>query len=675
MAQDNTGNPTVRLLAFVAVALIAFAGGFFVGNFNNSSKDSADSGSAALAPTPSGDTEGDGTALPIGDSFILGKASAPVTIIEFSDFQCPFCARGATTMEELQKKYPDDVKVVFKHYPLPMHPQATPASYAAIAAGKQGKFFEMHDWLFKNQKAIGQHGDDMKEWAGGHAKKLGLDIEKFNKDFDDPKTHQIVKDDLALGAKVAVRGTPHFFVNGERVVGAKPLAAFEEIVQTHLKDAKEMMQGGVAQADVYGKMVAKNFDGGNAEADKPAAAPAGPAVELVPVESNDPSFGNAKDALVTIVEFSDFQCPFCNKVVPTVKQIKEEYGKDVHFVFKQLPLAMHKEGKPAAQASLAADRQGKFWEMHDLLFENQKEFRSKSNDFEGFAAELAGKLGLNVAKFKKDYNDPAIAAQVERDLKLAAKVGARGAPNFWINGVNLRGAQPFPAFKAEIDKQLKIAKELKASKKLSGEELYKAAVAKNKADAPKAAPAAAKPAEPAAKVDTKDLALNNAPILGPKNAPVTIVAYSEFECPYCKRGNDSLKEVLADYDGKVKVAFKHYPLPFHKKAPGAAKAAMAAGEQGKFWEMHDLLFENQRNIGSDETYYKYAEQLGLNVEKFKKDIKNPEYQKTIDADMAQGSKVGVRGTPAFFINGERLVGAQPAAKFKEVIDRALKDAK
>ncbi|WP_162687701.1 DsbA family protein [Bradymonas sediminis] len=674
MAQENSGNPTARLLVIVVVALIAFAGGFFVSNMTNKSGNAGDSGSAAVAPSPSGErgTEGDGTALPIGDSFILGKESALVTVVEFSDFQCPFCARGATTMEQLQKKYPDDVKVVFKHYPLPMHPQATPASYAAIAAGNQGKFWEMHDWLFKNQKEIRNHGDDMKEWAGGHAKTLGLDIEKFNKDFDDPKTHQIVKDDMELGGKVAVRGTPHFFVNGERVVGAKPLAAFEEIVEAHLKEAKSLMKGGVARADVYGKMVAKNFDGGKADNKPSAAKPAGPSVEFIPVESNDPVFGNTKDPLVTIVEFSDFQCPFCSKVVPTVKQIKEEYGNEVRFVFKQLPLAMHAEAKPAARASLAADRQGKFWEMHDLLFEKHREFKSKSADFEGYAAGLAEQLGLNVAKFKKDYNDPAIAAQVERDLKLAGKVGARGTPNFWINGVNLRGAQPFPSFKAEIDKQIKLAKELKASKKLSGDDLYKALVEKNKASAPKA-PAA--PAAPAAKVDVKDLALGNAPILGPKNAPVTIVEYSDFECPYCKRGDASLKEAIADYDGKVKVAFKHYPLPFHKKAPGASKAAMAAGEQGKFWEMHDLLFENQRNLGSDDTYIGYAEKLGLNVEKFKKDLKNPEYQKIIDADMAQGSKVGVRGTPAFFINGERLVGAQPASKFKEAIDRALKEAK
>lgn len=674
MAQDNTGNSTIRTLAFVVVAIIAFAGGFLVGDWNNnSSDDAAETGSAAVAPSADGDM-GSSEALPIGDSPILGKKSALITVVEFSDFQCPFCQRGATTIEQLQKKYPNDVKVVFKHYPLPMHAQAPAASQAAIAAGNQGKFWEMHDWLFKNQKEIRSHGSDMKVWAGGHAKKLGLDMAKFNKDFDAPETAAIVKRDKALGDKVAVRGTPHFFVNGERVVGAKPLSAFEEIVQAQLKEAKSMMKGGVARADVYGKMVAKNFDGGNAKKDKPSAKKAaGPKVEFVPVESNDPAFGNTKDPLVTIVEFSDFQCPFCSKVVPTVNKIKEEYGDEVRLVFKQLPLGMHAQAKPAAQAALAAHKQGKFWEMHDVLFENHKQFRSKGDNFKEYASGLADKLGLNVAKFKKDYDDPATAAQVERDLKLAGKVGARGTPNFWVNGVNLRGAQPFSAFKSEIDKQIKMAKKVKASKKLSGDALYKELVKQNKAAAPKAA--APKAAKPAAKVDAKDLALGNAPILGPKNAPITIVEYSDFQCPYCKRGDASLKEAISDYKGKVKVAFKHYPLPFHKKAPGASKAAMAAGEQGKFWEMHDLLFENQSSLGSNDTYIGYAEQLGLNVDKFKKDLDNPEYDKIIAQDMAQGKKVGVRGTPAFFINGTRLVGAQPASKFKSVIDAALKEAK
>lgn len=198
------------------------------------------------------------------------------------------------------------------------------------------------------------------------------------------------------------------------------------------------------------------------------------------------------------------------------------------------------------------------------------------------------------------------------------------------------------------------------------------------AAAPSAAPSAA-PAAPTAQPaqnPTYNVPINDfQPTKGPKDAKVTIVEVSDFECPFCNRVNPTVQQILETYPNDVRIVWANNPLSFHKNALPAAEAAYAAHEQGKFWEFHDLLFENQQKLGSEETYIEYAKQLGLNVDKFKKDLQNPEYQKIIDADMAQGSKVGVRGTPAFFINGERLVGAQPASKFKEVIDRALAEAK
>src|SRR5699024_2986136 len=188
---------------------------------------------------------------------------------------------------------PNDVKVVFKHFPLAMHGQAKEAAYAAIAAGNQGKFWEMHDWLFANQKQMRSNASDIKSWAAGHAKELGLDIAKFKKDFDASETKKIVERDMALGQELSVRGTPHFFVNGERVTGAKPLSAFEAIVKSQLEEVKELMQGGVARADVYAKMVAENY-GKDAPAKAKPSAPSGPAIEFVPVDKKDPVFGNTE---------------------------------------------------------------------------------------------------------------------------------------------------------------------------------------------------------------------------------------------------------------------------------------------------------------------------------------------------------------------------------------------
>lgn len=611
----------------------------------------------------------DSEIIPITGSPTLGPDTAAVTVVMFSDLQCPFCKRGADTMVKLYNKYPNDVRIVLKSYPLPMHGQAVEAAKAAIAAGNQGEFWAMHDWLFAHQMQMRKHHADMKAWSAAHAELIGLDVVQFERDFDAPETLEKVTQDKMLGDKLAVRGTPHFFVNGERIVGARPLPGFEEVVEARLKEANALMDNGTARKDLYNVVVAKNYDDGKAEPFKSKTKAA--TIEFVPVHSDDPAFGNTKDPLVTIVEFSDFQCPFCNRVTPTVKQIQKEYGDQVRFVFKQLPLEMHGEAEPAARAALAAHEQGKFWEMHDLLFAKNSEFRNHSGDFGFFASSLAKELGLNVKKFKKDYLSPAIAEQVERDVRLAEKIGAKGTPNFWINGVNLRGAQPYSAFKSAIDEQLQRAKKLKDSTQLSGEALYEAAVKLNKFDAR----AAAKPTKPKEKVDLKNLTLGDAPVKGPKDAAVTIVMFTDFQCPYCKRGDASLTEAMAKFDGKVKLAFKHYPLPFHKHAPGAAKAALAAGEQDKFWEMHDLLFENQTRLDNSELYPELAKQIGLNVKKFKKDIKKPAYDKLIDQDKAQGAKVGVRGTPAFFINGTRLVGAQPAQKFETVIEQALKEAR
>ena len=121
------------------------------------------------------------------------------------------------------------------------------------------------------------------------------------------------------------------------------------------------------------------------------------------------------------------------------------------------------------------------------------------------------------------------------------------------------------------------------------------------------------------------------------------------------------------------MVFKNQPLPFHPNAMPAAKAAMAANEQGKFWQMHDLLFANQRDLG-EPAYEKYAQQLGLNLEKFKADMASPKVADEIAADSKEGQSLGANGTPTFFIDGRELVGAQPVEQFKQIIDDELKNA-
>jgi protein-disulfide isomerase len=164
-----------------------------------------------------------------GESPVRGKPDAKVTIVSFSDFQCPFCSRGASTMEEIMKAYPNDVKLVFKNLPLPFHQEAKPAARAALAAYRQGKFWEMHDQLFKNQQALG------KDLYVKIAEDLGLDVEKFKKDMEDEKLEKTVEEDAALATKLGVQGTPGYFVNGVLVSGAQPFPQFKLLIDRWLK--------------------------------------------------------------------------------------------------------------------------------------------------------------------------------------------------------------------------------------------------------------------------------------------------------------------------------------------------------------------------------------------------------------------------------------------------------
>lgn len=149
--------------------------------------------------------------LPIGKSPVRGPADAPVVMTEFSDFQCPFCARATPLIDQVLQAYPKEVKFVYKEFPLPMHSNALPASRAAIAAQRQGKYWEMHDKLFANQRAL--QPDNLKQYA----QDLGLDVAKFEQDMASPEVQQQITEDMQLARQAGVTGTPTLYLNGKRI--------------------------------------------------------------------------------------------------------------------------------------------------------------------------------------------------------------------------------------------------------------------------------------------------------------------------------------------------------------------------------------------------------------------------------------------------------------------------
>ena len=160
------------------------------------------------------------------------------------------------------------------------------------------------------------------------------------------------------------------------------------------------------------------------------------------------------------------------------------------------------------------------------------------------------------------------------------------------------------------------------------------------------------------------------PVYGDENAPITIIEFSDFECPFCSRGYETINEVKELYGDQVKIVFKNFPLSFHEDAQKAAEAAECAQDQDLFWEMHDIMFENQDAISVDDLKA-YAEEIGLDTEVFNECLDSDEKADAVTADMDAGSEAGVSGTPAFFINGIMLVGAQPLEAFQEIIDAEL----
>jgi protein-disulfide isomerase len=168
-----------------------------------------------------------------------------------------------------------------------------------------------------------------------------------------------------------------------------------------------------------------------------------------------------------------------------------------------------------------------------------------------------------------------------------------------------------------------------------------------------------------------DIPTENSYAIGPADAPITIVEFSDYQCPFCRRWHAEVYEpLLAAYPGKIRLVYRNLPLTsIHPDALAAAEAAMCAGEQDVYWKYHDKLFSNE-TLGNN-AYVQYAQELGLNMATFEACLSNHKYQKAIETDSDFAINLGVRSTPTFFINGLAIVGAQPLDVFKQVIDKEL----
>jgi len=599
----------------------------------------------------------DDAAIPIAsDDAVRGSRLAYVTIVVFSDFQCPFCTRHESTIDRLREEYGEDkLRVVFKHNPLPFHQHARLAAEVAqgvLALGGQEAFWRYHAMAFRRQAVMSP--DAIRAWAIA----AGVDGRALEEGLEKKKWAQKVDYDMSVAKRIGASGTPMSYVNGVLVGGAQPFDRFKEVVDAELEKARSLVERGVARDKVYARLASANFEASRDDEDDDdddrGAAAETKVVYKIPAGSG-PVSGPAT-AQVTIIEFSDFQCPFCKRSAETVARIRREYGDKVRVVWRDMPLPFHPRAEPAAQLARAARAQkgdAGFWTVHDLLFQNQPNLDDA--DLERIAREAK----LDAAKAMAAVKAKSFKKEIDADVAVGDDFKAAGTPHFFINGRRLVGAQPFEKFKPIIDEEIAKADAL-LKQGTSRAALYDTLI---------------KDGQGPIELERKSIAPAPAiaPFRGSANAKVVIQQISDFQCPFCKRVEPTIDELLKAYPGKIKVVWRDKPLPMHQDAPLAAEAAREAhaqkGNEG-FAKMQRLLFDNQQAL-KRANLDGYARSMGLDMTRFAKALDTHVHKAAVDADDRATTDAGVTGTPAFIVGPYFISGAQPLAKFRKAVELVL----
>jgi protein-disulfide isomerase len=570
-----------------------------------------------------------------------GPRAAAVTIVLWSDFQCPFCSRVRPTMLALRERYGSDVRIVWKDNPLEFHKHAREAAVIArivyLTHGNEA-FWQMHDRIFDNQTQLS--AENLHAWAA----EIGVDestIAAYRAEAESK-----IDRCLAESKQLGISGTPSFFIDGQPMSGAQKFEKFGAVIDTHLAKARELSAQGVPPGEIYPSLV-KTYWKQPAEIEE--EEPLDPTVWKVEV-GTAPTRG-AKSPAITIVTFGDFQCPFCRKLEPTLAQLDKEYAGKIRFVWKDHPLSFHNRALPAAEAAREVRKQkgdDAFWKYHDALFTSG---RLDDVDLLATAATIDGidtkkvQLAIEKSKYAKD---------IDLDVDQAEALKVSGTPHSFVNGRAVNGNQPLARWKKVIDEEL-----------AKGTRPYDDIIKTGKFLGP---------------VDLKVPA--DAPFRGGAKAKVVLQVFSDFQCPFCRRlarpiadtpETGTLEKLQKKYGDKIKIVWRDFPLGFHARARAAANFAREAKKQkgmAVFWKVHDDLFDLAGQL-EDDKLEEIAKRYGIDWPKAKAAIDSGAHNALIDADMLQAGDANVTGTPATVINGKVVVGSQNEDVFIKAIDRAL----
>lgn len=342
-------------------------------------------------------------AVLIAAQVAAGATAAPVIdVVVYSDFQCPFCRQFAQPSRELELKGVDGVttRVTFKHFPLSFHTRAPLAHQAAEAARAQGRFWDMHDLLFLNQQRLSRAD------LIGHARSLGLDIDRFEKDLDSEAVRLAVARDIADGAKAGVTATPSYSINGKMFTGSRSFAAVAALVAGEQRRAR-------ALAEIPDEMLA---------------------------------FGPA-DAAVTIELFADLASPLTAPALSTLQNMQRRNDSGIRVQFRNLPLPFHRSALPAHEAGMAAARAGCFWDFAAFIA------RQPAID-DATIADAGRRCGLDPHELAAAVREHRYLPRVEADRDEAASRGLRGSPVIIVNGKRFDGLLDERTLTAAVDAAL-----------------------------------------------------------------------------------------------------------------------------------------------------------------------------------------------------------------------------
>lgn len=644
-------------------------------------------GTIAAAPTSSGWTiEGEYLGLPVGltdGGFpFLGDPEAPVTVMEFSDYLCPFCARHSTqTSPALLLEYGNsgEVNFVFRDFPLDaLHPTAAIGHQAALCVIEQDVvlFWEYHDTLFREQDAWSGLGDPV-DYLEATAAALGVDMGSYGECMASGGTALMVERRVSAGNAAGFRGTPSFqLINNADgasydIVGAQSLGVFAEAIDAFLAgNTPTGLSPSPGSASVDVDEVVPEFTVDPDTQDVYGGLTVGFTEDGLP-------FIGEPDAAVTVLEYSDYLCPFCLRhTTETSPALLEQYataGGDVNFVFVDLPLvSLHPTAPRGHQAALCVAEQGAafFWAYHDSLFFDQGQW-SGLPDPSDYLAQTAEALGVDTNTYQECMDSGRTVPTVDERVAQGISIGFNGTPSFQFldnasgDVYELVGAQLLETFQGYLDAIV------------AGEAPPDATAAE---DEPAGLPYWANEEGLVADPDRPGYTLAGDPFKGDPNAPLVVIEFSDFQCPSCQRHALETQPVLDETfidTGQVMWVYKHFPLSIHPQAAVAAAAAECAGDQGAFFEMDAALFAAQEDWSIDDpdpVFIDLAGDMGLDTTAFTTCLGSRAPLERVLADMYDAQGV-VSQTPTFIIihsgRGARFEGSRGAEDFVAILQSQL----